>query len=566
MGQEESEHAKNLFFYPPSVDVNRQKDHIGLTEGLINFTRDFSPDKPCEALRCEKTRHAFFECEKDFWIVLVVNNPYVVKGKDKSNPEYIEDELGDSVLQAIVRRAYSNFRLFNGRMTEIASANSYAFLKRKLKLFMDYFIPTIKFKHIQYFTDIRGFNFMPVNKTAFLLIQYINNSVRANFPRILASAVMCNKQLIWSGLQQEDMFFIYLLAQDNMARFYEYFSANPEVDVKSTAGEDGKVSDDNFVVVDSTKVQSPRGMSSDVGYLTGPVQMNPKVKPSHAPRIYLQTYGGAPKRLVAFKYYKLNVFLVVEDKGRDDLSPEFYVELRKQLQADLHKLDTALSRQEQRGSKSTVNYRFLYFNALNLALKTSLNRDPANPLSMETIKMIRKIHEDFRLAPPLTQGLDADESKDSEAKATSGGDAKAPETQAAAQGDGQGGAQETTAEDASTEDGKADESKRAAAEEASSGEIAEGKTPSGDEKKSGGGSSDNDGVSRQYAAETTGLDTNPVHVAVKTEKDGWLVASKATQTSREFFVLIDEKNGNLSSIQEEVNRLARVYFAKIFMH
>jgi hypothetical protein len=39
-------------------------------------------------------------------------------------------------------------------------------------------------------------------------------------------------------------------------------------------------------------------------------------------------------------------------------------------------------------------YRFLYFNHMNLALKTSLDIKTA-PLSMATIRLIRSIHADF---------------------------------------------------------------------------------------------------------------------------------------------------------------------------
>ncbi len=110
-------------------------------EALANFTRDFSPTEPVRAVRCEKTRYAFFTPEPDFTFVLVVNNPAyaltvlpaashtprvrliwwpscarvcacrLLKG---ATAEFLEDELDDAVLQAIVRRAYALYRLFHG--------------------------------------------------------------------------------------------------------------------------------------------------------------------------------------------------------------------------------------------------------------------------------------------------------------------------------------------------------------------------------------------------------------------------------------------------------------------
>jgi len=40
-------------------------------------------------------------------------------------------------------------------------------------------------------------------------------------------------------------------------------------------------------------------------------------------------------------------------------------------------------------------FRFLYFNHMNLALKTALNSKGGPQLTMETIKLIRNIHSDF---------------------------------------------------------------------------------------------------------------------------------------------------------------------------
>lgn len=85
-------------------------------------------------------------------------------------------------------------------------------------------------------------------------------------------------------------------------------------------------------------------------------------------------------------------------------------------------------------------------------------------------------------------------------------------------------------------------------------------------------------------------------VCVKTRNNGWVVGRRANQSHREFFVLVDEKAGNLSDIQgesfvfvrvcllfvlrcfaphfcsfcvlcaEEVERLAKTYFYNILVH
>jgi hypothetical protein len=141
LGDEATEGRKILYFHPPETDLNVQKDYVGISEGLIAFTRDFSPDEPCEAVRCEKSRYAFLEAEQDFWLVLVVQNPVVVHKSDP--PEYMEEELEDSVLQAILHRCYKMFRLFNGRIVDLVAARNMEHLKARFQLFMQYFIPTV---------------------------------------------------------------------------------------------------------------------------------------------------------------------------------------------------------------------------------------------------------------------------------------------------------------------------------------------------------------------------------------------------------------------------------------
>ncbi len=39
LGDDDTEHRKILYFHPQSMHLNRQKDYVGLTEGLIAFTK-----------------------------------------------------------------------------------------------------------------------------------------------------------------------------------------------------------------------------------------------------------------------------------------------------------------------------------------------------------------------------------------------------------------------------------------------------------------------------------------------------------------------------------------------
>jgi len=61
----------------------------------------------------------------------------------------------------------------------------------------------------------------------------------------------------------------------------------------------------------------------------------------------------------------------------------------------LKKLARQLEEQTKRSQGQEDSFRFLYFNHMNLALKTTLN-SRNSPLLMEVIKLIRQIHADFK--------------------------------------------------------------------------------------------------------------------------------------------------------------------------
>ncbi|KAF5750085.1 F23A5.27 isoform 5 [Tripterygium wilfordii] len=72
-GQHEGQELdKILFFYPADFPLSSQLSTIGISEGLITFTRIFSPEAACEVIEAERHQHVFHEAESDIWMVMVV--------------------------------------------------------------------------------------------------------------------------------------------------------------------------------------------------------------------------------------------------------------------------------------------------------------------------------------------------------------------------------------------------------------------------------------------------------------------------------------------------------------
>eukprot|EP00468_Gymnochlora_sp_CCMP2014_P011683 CAMPEP_0167755376 /NCGR_PEP_ID=MMETSP0110_2-20121227/8786_1 /TAXON_ID=629695 /ORGANISM="Gymnochlora sp., Strain CCMP2014" /LENGTH=372 /DNA_ID=CAMNT_0007641349 /DNA_START=495 /DNA_END=1613 /DNA_ORIENTATION=+ len=371
--------------------------------------------------------------------------------------------------------------------------------------------------------------------------------ISSTFPFVISCSVAYNKKLIWSGLEQEDMFFLYLLDQKNMEQLYEYLASNSD-DRKSDTVQDSK----------QTEKSSWTIVQKDVGFLTGPAS-GPLIK--NAPLISLQTYNWEKKRLAVFKSGKFSIFMIMEDV-KETANKSVYETLQSSIQGEVQKLELSLSRQVQQVNRPPSSHRFLYFNALNLALVSTINSE-SRSIGKDTIKLIRKIHEDFQINPWKGYDKNFHEKKMMNGSKTLVQDNQASQsTNTSLRGKNEEKINDTETSGDTKDKTIETESKRQSNSLSEKSSEMKEKGESSYEEKSKTKSK----LSGQNKNMKDIPDGSPVHVAIKTKSDGWLVASKATQTQREFFVLIEDKNGNLSSIQEEVNRLARSYFSKIFMH
>ena len=65
------EEQKILYYYPEHEATNRKVRNIGLCEAMVNFTKTFHPDRPCQAVHTDRKRQVFLEPEPNIWTVLV---------------------------------------------------------------------------------------------------------------------------------------------------------------------------------------------------------------------------------------------------------------------------------------------------------------------------------------------------------------------------------------------------------------------------------------------------------------------------------------------------------------
>ncbi|KAH0631947.1 hypothetical protein JD844_019859, partial [Phrynosoma platyrhinos] len=130
------EEKKILFYYPNEVEKNEKIRSVGLCEAIVQFTRTFSPTKPAKSLHTQKNRQFFNEPEENFWMVMVVRNPIIEKHKDgKSIVEYQEEELLDKVYSSVLQQCYNMYKLFNGTFQKAMEDGGVRVLKDRLEKF-----------------------------------------------------------------------------------------------------------------------------------------------------------------------------------------------------------------------------------------------------------------------------------------------------------------------------------------------------------------------------------------------------------------------------------------------
>ena len=65
------EYQKVLYYRPEEEISDRKVRNIGLCEAMVNFTKTFAGDRPCEVVHTQRLRQVFFEPEEGTWMVMV---------------------------------------------------------------------------------------------------------------------------------------------------------------------------------------------------------------------------------------------------------------------------------------------------------------------------------------------------------------------------------------------------------------------------------------------------------------------------------------------------------------
>lgn len=127
LGQSEENTKDQILYYTAKkvVPADVKMKQVGLAQALVNFTSTFSPSQPTQNVHSQKHRMVFLQPEPGFWIHMCVELGIMrkqikdSKGKEKLVTEYLDSQLNDRALEAVLKIGYEQFKLLNGTFSNI---------------------------------------------------------------------------------------------------------------------------------------------------------------------------------------------------------------------------------------------------------------------------------------------------------------------------------------------------------------------------------------------------------------------------------------------------------------
>jgi len=208
---------------------------------------------------------------------------------------------------------------------------------------------------------------LPVDKNVYLRIQCFINLAENSFSKIQYSCYLHRDHLVWSGLEQDDMRVLYRYITTYLAAYRN--------------GQDSNAPPANpFINVN--RVQD--------GFIVGPKNLKEANGPVSLPLVYI---GKAEAyQLVVFSIQESMCLFFLHKDAELDLN--FFRTLGSFISQQINFLAPILEEHYQKKLGVEEQYRYIYFNHMNFALKTSL-KDKGQSIPRETMKMLNDLHADF---------------------------------------------------------------------------------------------------------------------------------------------------------------------------
>lgn len=381
-GQHEgSEEEKIMLYIPQEENIDRKNNAVGICQALAQFCETFNPSHCCECLITQKTKQFFCNPENNFWIVMTLSIPYIEKVvKDQKITEYFADDIQPSIGEAVLQQAYDMFVLFNGVFQYIFERYGLQALKERFEFFYTRYLQTLNFGQLDLLDVYQGILYLPLEKSDFLKVQCFSNLIENTFMSIRHLCVMHNEQLLWTTLKCE-----------NMKILYKYLT---------TSLFPAFVQTDSDTINGIRNSQSQGTFPNPGRFLTAPMDMvtSSNALPKRSPRVFIDVDDKTVE--LHLLVYKANNSILCLMVDLQTLNSEFCSRLHNFVGPQLGSLSSIITEQTNKriSLSSDQQYRFVYFNSTNLAIKSSIHAKRLSAIvsvAPDIMRLLVDIHRDL---------------------------------------------------------------------------------------------------------------------------------------------------------------------------
>ncbi|XP_063221463.1 vacuolar fusion protein CCZ1 homolog isoform X2 [Bacillus rossius redtenbacheri] len=245
------------------------------------------------------------------------------------------------------------------------------------------YLTTLKLNHCDILDVFQGIQFLPLDKQTFLRVQCFVNLVEAMFPRVRHTAFLYNDQLVWSGLEPDDMQVVY--------RYLVTSLLPTHLETELQGGSMPRHPASPFTTTHYGRfVSGPSNLQDSAGSM------------GKIPKVYVNNSTG-PEMYHLIVYRALSATLCMFVDGTSPLCMEMFkrmdVFVGPQLTALVSEVAEQCGKQAGSGASPTdPGPRFVYFNQLNLAQKSTVHLDARRSgnvgVCLEVLRLLADINSD----------------------------------------------------------------------------------------------------------------------------------------------------------------------------
>lgn len=290
--------------------------------------------------------------------------------------EYLAEDVQDSVYQAVLRRLYTLFRCFQATFAEVVAEKELDGLRKLLDVHFSSVLPRLKLQHCDILDLFQGVHFLPLDRNAFLQVHSFVGSLEKTFAEVKFTVFLCNDQLVWSGLEQQDMQLLYHYLLDSILQ------GTFEAEVLAPALSPFKGSS-----VVHSQARYLHGKTEDSNFL------------EEVPHMFV---NNTRYTLLLYRALSATVCMLIDPK---DMSVALAQRIEDYLAPELTSLANDISKQYAKlaslatRSSQEVICKYIYFNRMNIAQKSSVHADRKLGFSVPSslLRLITDLHCDLAL-------------------------------------------------------------------------------------------------------------------------------------------------------------------------